>query len=357
MNTETYLIKIVITLVIGAISGLLAKKIKVPAGYMIGAFVGVSVFNVGFESAWLPTETKTLVQMIAGAFVGCSLSKEELKKLKNSWPSFVLMLLMFLLLNLLVGFCIWHFSSLSLVTSLMSAVPGGINDTPIVAAAMGADAPVVTVMQLIRQVLGIFVFPLIIGEFFQMRGKDSQDLPAPAAKSKKISLGSTNKTIVTLSVAVAAGFLGRISGVPGMTFTASILAIVILKLGFNFAYIPKEIKKLCQLLAGCFLGTLVTANEFFRFYEIVLPALILIFGYSVNCLFTGYLEHKLFRFEKAESLLMACPAGASDMALILEELRIKSSTVVTMQILRAAVVMAFFPQIINLICYVFQGDQ
>lgn len=355
MGTEIYWAKIFITLSIGVTCGLLAKKLKVPAGYMIGAFVGVSAFNVSFEFAYLPGETKTLVQMIAGAFVGCTLNKRELSQAKKYWGSFALLLLMFLLLNMMLGAAIWKFSSLDLVTSLMSAVPGGINDTPIVAAAMGADAPVVTVMQLIRQILGIFIFPLIIGGIFKSQNENVKNMSPLSVKAKKKNSKELQKTLVTLAVAIGAGLLGRISGIPGMTFTASILGIVILKLGLDFAFIPKEIKKLCQLLAGCFLGTLLTAQEFFRLHEVFLPVLILILGYSINCLLTGYLEHKLFKFSKPESFLMACPAGASDMALILEELRIKSTTVVTMQVLRAAFVMALFPQVINVICYVLQG--
>lgn len=355
MGTEIYWAKIFITLSIGVTCGLLAKKLKIPAGYMIGAFVGVSAFNVSFELAYLPGETKTLVQMIAGAFVGCTLNKRELSQAKKYWGSFAVLLLMFLLLNMMLGAAIWKFSSLDLVTSLMSAVPGGINDTPIVAAAMGADAPVVTVMQLIRQILGIFIFPLIIGGIFKSQNENVKNKSPLNVKAKKKNSKELQKTLVTLAVAIGAGLLGRISGIPGMTFTASILGIVILKLGFDFAFIPKEIKKLCQLLAGCFLGTLLTAQEFFRLHEVFLPILILILGYSINCLLTGYLEHKLFKFSKPESFLMACPAGASDMALILEELRIKSTTVVTMQVLRAAFVMALFPQVINVICYVLQG--
>ena len=40
------------------------------------------------------------------------------------------------------------------------------------------------------------------------------------------------------------------------------------------------------------------------------------------------------------------------MALIMEDLHVKNTDVVIMQVVRAAVVMALFPQIINLICFV-----
>ena len=177
---EHLIICAALTIAVGVPCGLLAKKLKVPAGFMIGAFFGVSVLSIATGEAWLPTETRTLVQMVAGAFVGCSLERSDLVRLRGFLKPMVLLLAIFLLLNLVVGFLIWATSPLSLATSLMCAVPGGINDTPIVAAAMGANAPDVTIMQLIRQVLGIGVFPIMIEAFDRLRTRQGHPDPGDA---------------------------------------------------------------------------------------------------------------------------------------------------------------------------------
>ena len=222
---------------------------------MIGAFAGVSVLSVTTGAAWLPSETRTVVQMVAGAFVGCSLERSDLVRLRGFLKPMALLLLIFLLLNLSVGFLIWACSPLDLVTSLMCAVPGGINDTPIVAASMGANAPDVTIMQLIRQVLGIGVFPIMIEAFDRLRTRQGHPDPgdarsAKSAKRQKSSQQSAASTAAALAVAVIAGGLGKASGIPGLTFTASIVAVATLKLALDFAFIPKIVKKGCQLLAG-----------------------------------------------------------------------------------------------------------
>lgn len=354
--------QVLATLVIGVACGLLAKKFKVPAGYMIGAFAGVAVFSVSTNMAWMPQEVRTLVQMIAGAFVGCSLERSDIARMRTFAKPLMLMLFSFFVLNMVLGFVIWIVSPLDLVTALMCCVPGGINDTPIVAAAMGANAPDVTIMQLIRQVLGIGVFPIMIAAYGRAResagypdcsetggrvdGGERTDVKREKSKQK-----SALSTVVAVLVAVGAGTLGRSSGIPGMTFTASIVAVAILKLGFDFAFIPKTVKKGCQLLAGSYLGTLLTAAGFAGLPELIVPALILIFGYTANCFVTGFLESKLFGYGRKEGMLMASPAGASDMALIIEDLDVKNTDVVIMQVIRAAFVMALFPQIINVICF------
>ena len=51
-------------------------------------------------------------------------------------------------------------------------------------------------------------------------------------------------------------------------------------------------------------------------------------------------------------MLIASPAGASDMALILDDMGIDNTDVVIMQVVRATVVMTVFPQIVNVICLV-----
>lgn len=352
--------QMLLTLAVGIPCGLLAKRLKVPAGFMIGAFAGVSALSVVTGAAWLPAETRTLVQMVAGAFVGCSLERSDIARMRTFVKPLLLMLGSFLVLNIALGFIIWAISPLSLVTALMCAVPGGINDTPIVAAAMGANAPDVTIMQLIRQVLGIGAFPVMIAAYDRVQERAGHPDPgnrttagdAKRATSKQRSKASC---VAALAVAVGAGLLGHASGIPGLTFTASIVAVSVLKLTFDFAYIPKPVKKGCQLLAGCYLGTLLTAQGLAGLPALAVPAAVLVAGYTLNCFATGWLESRLFGYGRKEGMLMASPAGASDMALIIEDLDVKNTDVVIMQVIRAAVVMAAFPQIVNVICYVIGG--
>ncbi len=354
-------LQVAATLAVGIACGLLAKKLKVPAGYMIGAFAGVAVLSVATGFAWMPVEVRTGVQIVAGAFVGCSLERGDLLRLRRIAGPLATMLATFFLLFLLLGFVMSAASEMDLKTALMCAVPGGINDTPIVAAAMGANSSDVTIMQLIRQVLGIGAFPIMIAAFdraMDARGRPdpgNRDNLASEAKREKSKQKSVASTVVALLVATAAGVLGRVSGVPGLTFTASIVAVSVLKLAFDFAFIPKWVKKVCQLVAGCYLGTQLTAQGLAGLPDLIVPALVLVAGYTANCFLTGKLESRLFGYGRKEGMLIASPAGASDMALIMDDLRVQNTDVVVMQVLRAAVVMAVFPQVVNVICYLIGG--
>lgn len=97
---------------------------------MVGAFVGVAALNCTIGGVWVPDGTRTAVQIIAGAFVGCSMERSDLTRLKEIGKPVAVMLGACLILMLAAGACIAATSQLDLRTALMCAVPGGINDTP-----------------------------------------------------------------------------------------------------------------------------------------------------------------------------------------------------------------------------------
>lgn len=359
MRSECSLVvQLAITLVVGVACGLLFKRMKVPAGFMVGAFVGVAVLNCLTEAAWVPNGTRTLVQVVAGAFVGCSMERSDVRRLRKIAGPVILMLAACLALMLLAGFSIHALSSLDLRTSLMCAVPGGINDTPIVAADMGADAPTVAILQLVRQILGIAVLPAAIAAFDKMRERAGSPDERGASvltnpdERKKSAQRSAASTVAALSVAGIGGLLGSATGIAGTTFAFAIVGVLVLKLVFDFACIPKQVKKACQMLAGCYLGTLLAPESLAGVPSLVAPIAIVVFFYTANCFLTGKAEQRLFGYGRKEGMLIASPAGASDMALIMDDMGIKNTDVVIMQVVRAVVVMGAFPQVVNLVCFV-----
>ncbi|MDR0828080.1 MAG: AbrB family transcriptional regulator [Desulfovibrio sp.] len=326
-------------------------KKKVPGGLLIGSLVGVAALNIAFNTAYMPSQTKFLVQILAGAFIGSSIEKSDLARLPSIIKPTVIMLGAFLVLNLFVGGLIYLVSPLDLVTSLMSAVPGGISDTPIIADDMGADAPKVVVMQMIRQVLGIAILPGVIFAY-DNRAKRSAPLfsrEANIEKRKKSDTKSIPALVCTVVVASLFGYAGRVSGIAGATFAAAIIGVLILKLVFDFAFLSRWIKKGAQILSGCYFGSTILMQDVIEMQYLLLPIFILVLGYVANCFITGNIISRTSGFTRKESMLITTPAGASDMALISEDIGVKNTDVIIMQVIRAVVVMTFFPQIVNLI--------
>ncbi|MBC2578763.1 AbrB family transcriptional regulator [Clostridium sp. DJ247] len=342
-----------LTLAIGSVFGLAAAKMKIPGGLMVGAIVGVAALNIFFGTTYIPKQTKLFVQIIAGAFIGCVMEKSDVKRLPKIVQPAIIMLLGLLVLNLSAGFLIYVVSPLDLVTSLMSVVPGGISDTPIIAADMGADAPKIAVMQTVRQILGIGVFPALILAYDNRKKaiKKDGEREAYTEKRKKSKTKSWQSFVCTLIIAAIAGILGKMTGIPSGSFVFPIIAVLILKLVFDFAYIPRWAKKCAQVLSGCYLGSTIVLDDVLELRYLLIPLIIIVLGYMANCFFTGMIIKKTCGFTRKESMLITTPAGASDMALISADMGVENTDVIIMQVLRAVIVMTFFPQIINLIVY------
>lgn len=339
------LLQVCATVLIGGISGYLARKVRIPGGYLVGSLVGAAVFNIMSGTAFMPKDTKIVIQIVAGAFIGCIMEKSDVRRLPYIVKPAAIMLVALLFLNVFGGLLIWKSSRLDLLTSLMSIVPGGISDTPIIAADMGADGPKVAIMQIIRQVLGIGVFPSLILLYDRARTVHDSEGTGYTDNRVKSKTKSLSACLCTLLVATCFGIMGKISGIPAGTFAFAIISTLFLKLYFDFAYMPRLLKQMAQILSGAYLGSTIGMANIIELKNLVVPLFIILIGYAANCLITGSIIRKFCHFSRKESMLITTPAGASDMALISSEIGVNNTDVIILQVVRAVIVMTFFPQI------------
>ena len=363
---------IALTLVIGFVAGFILRRIGLAAGGLLGPFLAVGAFSAITGEAYLPGEARIIVQVVAGAFVGCSIGRDELRNLSLISKAAGFMIAWHLALVLLLGFLMAAATSTSLPTALMSCVPGGISDIPIVAADMGANAPDVTILQLLRLFLGIGLLSLTTALSKRQLAPSVAPLETPTPNmpsglvpelgdaASRIDLPDPSfthearwrlalKTAATLAVAMLGGVLGQATGIPGMTFTIAIACVLVFNLATGFVFVPRWLKRLCQYGAGSYLGAQVTASTIAGLPGLLVPAFIVVTGYIASYFGLSAAERRLFHFSKTESRLIATPAGASDMALVLEDAGLVSPQVIVLQIVRLIAVLALFPQVVNLV--------
>ena len=266
----------------------------------------------------------------------------------------------FLIMNLSIGALIHAISPLDWVTALMCVVPGGITDIPIIAADMGADTPKVALMQLARYILGVALFPpmiLAFDNFMERNAKAHAGHTPPASatgvmKREKSGVNSYPALACTLAAGSAGGFAGYLTGIPAGTFLFSSIAVLVLKLKFDFAYISPRTKKIVLLVSGCYIGSLITMDDVRGFGLMALPLLIVLGGYIANSFITGKIISKTCGLNRKDGMLATTPAGASDLALNFVDLGGINTDIIVMQVLRALIAIALFPQIINVLLLV-----
>lgn len=337
--------QLLMTLAVGTLTGLLFYKWKVPGGMMVGALVGVTVLNITTGEADMPSVARMAAQITAGAFIGTTVEKSDIKRLPRlAKPTLILMGGM-LLLNLIMGVVIHQLSGVDWMTAFFCAVPGGMSDTPIIAAEMGAQAGAVAVAQFCRLVAGIGLFPSII-----MSVTRDETMPRREADEREVTRREdAGSILLTVAVAAVCGVAGKASGVPVGTLLFAMLGTILLKLLTGRAAMPMWLKRIAQILSGAYIGASLGLDDLLSMKTLILPLALLVLGYGINCFALSGALHRFCGFTRREAMLIATPAGASDMALISGDMDIHNPDLVVLQILRMVLVISLFPQMIHLL--------
>lgn len=342
--TGALLLTLIICLVIG--TGL--NHVKLPGGLLVGGIIGAAMLNIGFEISYMPMQAKLLAQIIAGAYIGITVKRSDLHRLKHVIKPFGLLMGNYLLVTLCLGYVIHRVSILDLSTALFSTVPGGISDIPLIAADMGANVSQVAVLQFVRLLVGLVFFPFMIGKVTKPEASSEQSEDTQHSATKESLKPELLHIVATLGAAMLCGSLGVWMGIPAGGLLFSMLGIILLNILWKKASFPLWLKRMAQVLSGAYIGSSISYSDFMQLRRLILPATLLVLGYSFNCFFTSSLLVRFYKMSKRESMLASIPAGASDMALISTDMDVHSPNLILLQVLRLIVTTSIFPQIIHL---------
>ena len=109
-----------LTLLVAAAGGFVGKKLKFPAGLLVGAMVFTSAFNVITGKGEFYTVVRVMLQVLSGALVGSRIGPNELKNMKSLIWSVVALVVSMMLLNISFAFLILLFSDLNPATALFA---------------------------------------------------------------------------------------------------------------------------------------------------------------------------------------------------------------------------------------------
>lgn len=345
------MVNFILTMLAGYVAGRIFLKVKIPGGMMIGSIAGAAVLNIATNMAYMPYAGRLAAQIIAGAFIGVGLEKCDLVRLKTIYKPAVTLLAGMMVLNVVSGFLIHYVSHIDLMTSLMSAIPGGISDIPIISDEMGADSSKVALMQFVRLVFGLGVFPSMIAKVSKLKFFENS-INKDIYKRTSSSFYNFKCMILTLAVATVFGIIGKLSGIPSASLVFSMISVIVLKFASGKACMPRSMRRFAQLLAGCYIGSSFTVSDAAEMRYLIVPSIILLVGYFTACFAIGYILNKKYSMPVDEAMLAATPAGASDMALISAEIGIESSDVIVLQIIRMIAAVSLFPQIMRAIAMI-----
>lgn len=342
---------IVLTLAASMAAGWLFYKMKVPGGILVGGIIGTTILSLITGRAEMPYLARLTAQIIAGAFIGTTVEREDIRKLRTLYKPFGIVIASLLILNIATGTIIWKISGLDYLTALLCCIPGGMSDTPLIAAELGADMTSVVILQFVRMVVGVGVFPAVIlhltkdeDELYAKEEKKRETQAAPADGKKK-SDGSMLLTVGALCFAAVCGLIGRKLGVPSGALIFSMLGTLALKLFGLPIRFPKWIKRAAQILSGAYIGCSVGMDTLIKLPTLIIPAILIVSIYMANAFITGRILAATCGVTRREGMLMVTPAGASDMALISSDIGVNSPNLIVLQVLRMVTAIGVFPNL------------
>ncbi len=344
---------IAITITVALVGSMVFRKLKIPAGSMVGAIVFVAALNLMTDICYFPRTIKIVVQAIAGGFVGQRIARRDLKELKRTVKPAIQLFCGIIGLTFVTGLFIMAVSPLTINTALLSSMPGGVSDVALISADVGADATQTTLLQLVRYLIALLVLPQAAQRICE-KFADKEDADHTYILGKKDpSVKTVSNAVKTITLALVAGGIGRLSHMPAGTLVFALIATTIrnIKTDGN-TYFPIRLRYVAQSCAGALVGCMVTTDAIRGIHDLMLPAVIV----AVNCVMINYLlGFWIYKtnpnLELSTCLFASLPAGLSDMALLSMELGGDAPKVAILQLVRYFATMAILPTLISLVAY------
>ena len=359
------ILQIGFTLLIGLLGGLTAKKLQVPAPFMIGSMVAVAVFSIITGEMKMEGSLKIFAQIVSGAYIGQQVSKKDFLNLPKLAASIASLMLLFTVNMIVIGFVFIAFFKMDAVTAFLSCLPGGIVDVSLMSIDMGAQSDIVATLQSARLVGILIILPMwvaFITKHFapedskQEAALSSGIIEPHAFKDKKsrekrsLKEEWTNNALI-LAIASIGGLIGLWLGIPVGALIFSLIFSSILKIIKNTEQLTKAIRYVAQVFAGSLIGINFTQKSLMELVHLIIPILLLLTSYLIINAFFGFIMYKRGILDLQSALFASSPAGATDISLLAGELGGDMPKIAGIQISRTLYTVIIMPMLVRLIVH------
>lgn len=348
---------IALTLLVGTAFGLLAWRMSITAGAMIGAMVGVAALQLIFGIALVPDWMRRLMQWVSGAMIGSRILRKDVLAMKKLVIPLCVLVPGLLLINAALGVIMHKVSGISLATALFGSAPGGVSDMGLIAADMGADIAPVSILQLVRLFGVLLIFPPLFraipakGEAAAAPREEGEIASPPPDMTVPLPPKplAIRRAAITLAIAGIGAVLFHSLGVSAGAMIGAMVLVAVYNVWTGSARFPNRLRMPVQILAGCYIGSMITRDQVAQMPALLLPLLMLVAGLFVCTFGLGFLMHKLSGLDLRTCLLASTPGGLQEMSLLAEDLGCDSMKVTVLQTARLFSVILLFPIALELV--------
>jgi len=149
--------------------------------------------------------------------------------------------------------------------------------------------------------------------------------------------------VITILVAAAGGLAAQKLNIPSGAMVGSMFAVIVLNLITENGYFYSDAVTVLQILSGTMIGCRVGREDLLELKNLVKPIILLICAFIVMNLSFGIFMVAFTGLDVPTALFSCTPGGASDMALIGEELGANPAQIAFLQVVRLLIIFTFCP--------------
>ena len=159
-------------LLLGYLGFLSFCKLRIPSPAILGSIVVIGVLRaMGYPIPALPSYLFPLIQIFLGLFLGTKITRDILKEIKLVYKPLIIILVWTVSIIFFLGFLLTSITHLNIHTAIMSSTMGGLPEMMVLAIATDTEISYVILMQSIRLILTVMIFPLLFN--YWMNNKKS----------------------------------------------------------------------------------------------------------------------------------------------------------------------------------------
>ena len=353
------MIRLAVTVAAAIAGGLIAIRLKVPAGALIGSMIAVAVMNVAFGNAYIPMDWKFYTQVSTGAYLGAKISRADLKGLRKILKPTLILTAVMIAVTAGMGILIWDTTGLTPATAMFGIAPAGITDMTLASMEFDSEPAVVALIHTVRIFFTICIMPFMIKLIERLSGVHPAPPPSAEEETDEQALPGRKKKnaaeiIVTLLIALIFGRLGKLAGIPAGAITCSMIGAAAFNLLTDHGYMPLRLRQFIQFFAGALIGCTVGREQIREILRIWPAVLLSLAGFVLLDLIAAWVIHRRTGMDIITALFASAPGGLTDMALIAEDMGADSTVIAGMHMLRLIAVVLLFPSVIGLLINLLQ---
>jgi membrane AbrB-like protein len=329
-------------LTVGAIGGLAAQGIGIPAGMIVGALLTGGIYRLagGDPGPWRG-RCGRVGRLLLGTVVGAAFGPDVIAPLKAALLPMTVLITVIVSAGLALGWALGRFTRLDATTALISAVPGGLPAMAAMAEDIDADATVVAAIHFSRLVTILVVVPALV----PLLAASSTDATVVVPLDGPVGLWLT---VATLTTGLIGGLLALRGGVLSGDLIGPILTVGGANLlGAGLGPLAGGFRQAAMLLIGMAVGTQVSHDSLRRLRQVALPAAAVIVAIITLGLLLGWGLSQVTPLDLTTALLSSVPGGASTMPAVAHDLGGDMRLVAALHLTRQLVVFILLPSVLG----------